>query len=739
MITFHRANNLGAALQAYALYTYLNDNICPTEIIDYYPNNAIPAPNTSLRCVMRTIKKVVGGKKQKDRYQRFSKFDAFINKCARSTNVYYGDQDIEANPPKYDLLISGSDQILNTTLTGNSKAYYLHFTQKSPKVSYASSFGRRDITEFEDKYIKKYLSNFHAISVREESGKEIVDQRIGCSAEVVVDPVFLLSREKWDSLATQRHEDKYIFIYAMENTPWLINAIEQVREHYKLPVKIVRGGSFELPIAGEVDNCCGPQDFLSYIKNAECVVTNSFHGTAFSVIFKKNFICVAHSKKNTRLENLCKMIGNKPQVVEGEQLAKTADFIINGDDSYRRIEKTINMSKRYLSQSINAALKKDVESVVGMDVCCGCETCSQICPQEAISMSMDEKGFLYPKVDHIKCTQCGLCVTRCPEKNEVRKTAPINVYAARHRDSDVVKESTSGGAFTALSDFFLENHGVIFGAILCDDFQCRHVETDNLFGRNKMRGAKYIQSKIGNCYAMAADALKRGQKVLFSGTPCQIAGLKSYLKGVNQENLLTVDIVCHGVPSPQIFKEHINWLENKKKRIDQYYFRSKSVGWHGLNVRIVYEDGEIETNTLDTNAFSRMYFNSLITRDSCSSCRYASVERISDITISDFWAINSCETKLNDDKGTSCVYINSLKGKRLFEQVAQNLQLEEHNIAESIQPNLNRPTRPSEDCEKFWKDYRTRGFGFCVKKYTQGHVWFEFRRAQKAVMKRFYK
>lgn len=736
ILTFHRAYNLGAVLQAYALCTYLNDNVCSTEIVDYYPNNAIPVCDTFLRRTLRRVKQIAGGKKQKDRYQRFAKFDAFINECRISKEVYYGDREIEANPPAYDLLISGSDQIFNTTLTDNSKAYYLNFTNKTPKISYASSFGRSVISETEETYTKQYLMDFRALSAREESAKHIIESLTNRFVESVLDPVFLLSRDKWEEITTAAKAEKYIFVYAMENTPWLIKAIECVRTQYGLPVKIVLGGNFQLNIKGEIDTCCGPYEFLSYIKNAECVVTNSFHGMAFSIIFEKKFVCVAHSKRNTRLENLCMLIGEKKQVLESEQLLQIDDYIIAGCDAYQKLDEQIRKSKRYLAQNINAFLKKDVESVIDAQLCCGCGTCAQLCTKGAISMIADKKGFLYPKVDAKKCSQCGLCVARCPERSNVMKNTPLHVYAARHKNADVVKESTSGGAFTALSDYFFNAGGIVFGAVLCDDFKCRHIQADNGTDRNKMRGAKYIQSEIGDCYIKAGEALKRGKKVLFSGTPCQIAGLKSHLKGQNQDDLLTVDIVCHGVPSPLILKEHINWIEGRKGKIRQYLFRSKLAGWHGLNVKITYEDETSEVNTLESNVFSRMYFNSLITRESCSSCKYASVERVSDITISDFWSIGSCKTCLNDEKGTSCIYVNTFKGKLFFERVMQDLQIEEHTIEESMQPNLCSPTKPSTDYKCFWKDYKNRGFEYCMRKYTQGHMYFKCRRLKQAVRKR---
>lgn len=351
VITFHRANNLGAALQAYALSEYLNENICQTEIIDYYPNNAIPTKNTFLRKVLRAGKKMIGGKSQRDRYRGFEKFKEFTNLLHVSSQAYYGDEAIEAAPPQYDLLISGSDQILNTTLTGNSKAYYLDFAQSTPKISYASSFGRTEISDCEREYIRSYLKDFRALSAREESGKRIMEQELGRNVELVVDPVFLLSKEKWEKMAAPMHEEKYIFVYAMENTPWLVETIEQVRNDYNLPIKIVLGGNFQLPVEGIVDSCCGPREFLSYIRNAECVITNSFHGTAFSIIFEKKFVCVAHSSKNTRLESLLSAVKQlDKQVGKDECICIRENYI--EERTVQLLHKKIVESKLYLFSQI---------------------------------------------------------------------------------------------------------------------------------------------------------------------------------------------------------------------------------------------------------------------------------------------------------------------------------------------------------------------------------------------------
>lgn len=223
---------------------------------------------------------------------------------------------------------------------------------------------------------------------------------------------------------------------------------------------------------------------------------------------------------------------------------------------------------------------------------------------------------------------------------------------------------------------------------------------------------------------------------MFSGTPCQIAGLKNYLKNIDQTNLFTLDIVCHGVPSRRLFRDHIKWLEKNKESIKKYTFRSKLIGWHGLNVSVTYTDDSIETNTKDVNAFSRFYFNSLITRDSCSTCKYTSIDRVGDITLSDFWTIDTCETRLNDEKGTSCVFVNTNKGEFLLDRAKEKIYIERHTIEEALQPNLSSPTIPNEDCDKFWEDYLTKGFDYCVRKYTQGNLYYELRRKFKAIKKK---
>lgn len=352
IITFHRVDNIGAVLQASALQYYIQENINECELIDYYPNGVLKKHYRIAHRILhwgkvfltfhnsyKSVKKDQAFCKYRKQYFRISK------------NTYFGDGEIEANPPYYDYLISGSDQILNTSLTGNSSSYYLKFGSDKNKISYGSSFGREVISDEEKKLIKEELSKFLLISVREESAAEIIKKVANLESKLVVDPVFLVSSCEWNKRCNNHLllPEKYIFVYTMENSTILENLVEGVKKIYALPVIIVRGGGEAGRIKGEEDFSCGPKEFLRYIRDAEIVITNSFHGTAFSIIFGKRFLCVAHSCRNVRLKNLLKLIQEENNLVEKlnpDELI--TEKIISGETSYGKLKDIIDFSKQFL-------------------------------------------------------------------------------------------------------------------------------------------------------------------------------------------------------------------------------------------------------------------------------------------------------------------------------------------------------------------------------------------------------
>lgn len=357
VITFHKVNNIGGALQASALLKFINRMNINCEIIDFVPNDVANERRNIISTSILKCKRMLKFAANKELYQRIKKFSKFQKQhYILSTKTYYGDSDIHQNPPKYDLLISGSDQILNTTLTGNSTSYYLDFCNDTPKMSYASSFGRDHLTGDEYELISNELSKFEFLSVREASAGEIIARTIGRNPELVMDPVFLLDSHAWANLAKTKNMapfDKYIFVYSMEQSSSLEKAIIELKEKTGLHVIVVKGGGTIGPVYDFEDKTCGPAEFLRYILDAEYVVTNSFHGTAMSLIFGKKFISVSHSSRNARLQNIMNLVSSENNLLPFDNyIGDILDDVNDGTQLYALLANHIHHSKQYLQSAI---------------------------------------------------------------------------------------------------------------------------------------------------------------------------------------------------------------------------------------------------------------------------------------------------------------------------------------------------------------------------------------------------
>ena len=302
----------------------------------------------------------------------------------------------------------------------------------------------------------------------------------------------------------------------------------------------------------------------------------------------------------------------------------------------------------------------------GNQVCCGCTACKTVCPKQCITMVEDNEGFLYPKVDTNLCIDCQACVKVCPFHNPADEDKPKSVYAALNKDEEIRKESSSGGVFTILAETVINEGGVVFGAKFTDDWQVEIVPTETIEGLAAFRGSKYLQAKMGNSLSLAKKYLKEGRKVLFSGTPCQIAGLKHYLRK-DYDNLLAVDFVCHGVPSPKVWRMYLDEVTQAGKRaISDIKFRDKPQGWKRFNFTLSYNESE-KSYTMSSyngdNHFMRAFLSDMILRPSCYNCQAKCGRSHSDITIGDFWGIDQVLLQMDDDKGTSLLFVHTAKGK----------------------------------------------------------------------------
>lgn len=352
--------------------------------------------------------------------------------------------------------------------------------------------------------------------------------------------------------------------------------------------------------------------------------------------------------------------------------------------------------------------------------CCGCTACASICPHNAIVMQPDAMGFLYPIVNVENCVNCGLCEKVCAfHKNyDIRLNFPIpEAYAARHKNIDEVETSRSGAAFIAISDWILEHDGVVYGAGYIDHFKVVHKRATTKEERNEFKGSKYVQSDLSNIFQQVKQDLKEGKTVLFSGTPCQTSGLNSYVGKMLREKLFLVDIVCHGVPSPYIWRDYIAYLEMKyNDKICQVNFRNKEdFGWAAHRETYNFS----HTGKKEETIFTKMFFRHIMCRKSCAVCPFTNIHRPSDITIADFWGWEKTDTEINkDDKGVSLILVNTVKGKILFEHIKKHLITIQAKIENCLQPNLQHPFTENPDRDLFEQDYAKYGLRYVLRKYA---------------------
>lgn len=350
--------------------------------------------------------------------------------------------------------------------------------------------------------------------------------------------------------------------------------------------------------------------------------------------------------------------------------------------------------------------------------CCGCTSCANVCTHQAISMIPDDLGFLYPHVNATLCTNCGLCDSVCSFQNGYDtglNLKVVPVFAVRHKDIKELRSSRSGAAFIAISDYILENGGVVYGAGYNQLFRVIHKRAKDKGERNEFKGSKYVQSDLGDTFLNVREDLKAGLKVLFSGTPCQTAGLRSYIGKKYISSLYLVDIICHGVPSPYIWKDYLMYLEKEyNRKIVKVNFRDKTVGWTVHKESFLFENGKTRMYSVYTDLF----YKNIMLRPCCGKCKYTNIVRPSDITIGDFWGWEKIDSLFNKDNlGCSLVIINTEKGKELFENQLDKMEYRETNISECLQPNLERPTQLSMLSVLFYDDYKNRGFLYIMKKY----------------------
>lgn len=374
--------------------------------------------------------------------------------------------------------------------------------------------------------------------------------------------------------------------------------------------------------------------------------------------------------------------------------------------------------------------------------CTGCALCHDICPQSAIKMIADKTtGFLYPSIDPNLCNGCNLCEKKCPSLNIVPINAIQSAYAANNKNIEIRFESTSGGVFSSLAEYYYSIDGAVVGAVWKDKYEVIEKLSTDKKELPELRLSKYVQSDSRDIYRAVKEMLKSGKQVLFVGLPCQIAAIKSFCGSDNA--LVTVDLICKGVPAPNVWRKYIDSIEEKSgKSVICHRSKDKEYGWKRLGVRIDFDDTTADYHSGTEDEFIRLYSKNLLMRDSCYNCKYRGLERVGDITLGDCWGIEHISAELNDNCGSSVIFLNSEKGKYIYDNISDMFtsiafnanEIDRHNKGISDNFHVDDTVR-----NNFWRDVNEIPFNEVVEKYTSGDKKSGIKNTLKSFKRAFYR
>lgn len=719
--------NYGGTLQCFALLKTLNENGYDAEFIDF---SAVGGIENKTPAHMEYAKKlasalVPSARAHKRRMAIFERFrEANCPKSPRFQSYWQ----VPEYAKIYDACIVGSDQVWNPLFRGISPFYMLMFVPPFRRVAYAASFGAAKLPDSLLRIYEKRLSEFFAISTREASGAAIVESLGLPRPEVALDPTMLATADKWRSWLDEKPEDRekyarnarrfsapYVLCYGLKGLGETRACVELARktaakldrarillvasDHLS---SVLRKNFPDVTVVDDVD----PFEFVDLVARAAFVVTNSFHGSVFSILFHKKFYALLsegqnpEQSTNSRLVDLFKALGltarfkHLSDEVEVESIPDYAFADAKLDELRAR-------SLEYLASSLQKTQTVKTPTLCGTEQCCGCAACANKCPTGALVMAPDVSGFWRPRVDYGKCVECRLCEQACPILNpREKRTSEPKVYAAWNNQLDVRRDCSSGGMFPLFAERALKDGGAVYGVAYDERFIPRFKRVDDARELPALRSSKYAEAEVGLILRDVLADLKAGRTVVFAGTPCQVAGLRGYL-GREYDNLLTFDLCCHGAPSALFLRKRLDALEKEKgEKIVGVRFRGKKLGWtRGLapgNVSVTYASGETSVFKREDIFYTLAFTGNLSLRRSCGSCPFATVPRQGDVTLADFWGLGYAkpfEYPKND--GVSLVLVNSPQGEAGLEKIRGEATLIERSLAEAKNGNkvLVRPSR----------------------------------------------
>lgn len=726
IISVNNAHNFGTVMQALGLKSYLESLGHEVQIINYRNANIEKSyhpgrrlPGATAKSKRKYLGKWLKETRQKPymplRRYRFEKFfEEHFNLSAPCASL----KALRNANFDFDVVFAGSDQIWNSTITkGLDPAFFGDFTRKDTIVaSYGASIGNPSVPERELPVFAEHFKRMDYISVREERAQKQFTTLTDKKISVVCDPTFLPDREYFKNFASKKSpygNKKYIYVHVHHYNSKAVELVEAAKKLSKktgLPVvHNLQTAKFKKELGKT--RAAGPLETLNAIAHAEYVVTQSFHLSVFALLFEKNFITLKRDRNNDRLENLFEKLGLLEHFIDpNDDLPDFKDIPIDFKEIHKKMEAMRPESVEFIDTVLNG--KKcdripDYFTSGDKFTCYGCCACKDACPTAAITLKADSEGFYQPVINKELCINCGKCNRVCPYNTKKREENFESVgYMAYAKDVFDSENSASGGMFPIFAKNIISKGGYIVGVKYNSNNIAVYDIVNTWTEAKAFCGSKYVEARHHNIYKKTKKALKTGKPVLFTGTPCKIAGLKNYL-GKDYDNLILAEIICACSSSDKILRSYLEAKgEKKNSPVSSITFRDKSKGWSKVATTLKFENGKSVSKSRREDLYYHCFVSAYLAKRSCFRCEFAGDNKIADITMGDFWGYNKVNKRLKADKnGVSALKISTEKGMNFLEEVKDNLCLINVSVKDIYNNNHCWHIKYTPEREEIFKDF----------------------------------